>query len=880
MSSDANTIEIISNNVLYQGKSFNYEQFTAALRNFRAGESKFEDLLNTSSLTDHTILPDDSSLKEEKLKRKLTESLTGIYYEDQLKKKLDEINSNSSDGQLIDLGNLPKTIQRGADNQTGFNSSVQSDPKKTESSSTSTTDQRLDPQTQKEATSSSSGIDLRDQDKKIKKYENELYTYSIYDATSYLLQDRDGDGYHSKFKIEFDADVTDGLTKTVYAKLYIRQGTGTYNLYYTTPNFSITGTNVDWYWVETTLNTNYPTGLYDIRIDLFETGSSTVKASKGPEDSDLDNLRLEDLTPDTNGVTYSISIDAARSYLLQDLDGDTYHSRFKIEIDASVSGGLTINASAKIYIRRGTDTYNLVYEQNNLMISGTSTTLLQVYFTLQTDNPTDLYDIRIDMFGTGGVTASVGPNEDPDLDNLKLEDLTQDHLQAVYSIYEANSYLLQDLDGDTYHSKFRIDFDADVTEGLTKSVYAKLYIRQGTGTYNLYHTTPNFPITGAAAERYWVETTLNTNYPTGLYDIRIDLFEASGTVVKASRGPEDPDLGNLKLEDRTQDVTNYTLNLSKTGTGTGGVKVNGTLQLLPYSASFPSGSNVTLEAVPDANYTFTGWSGALSGTVNPTSITMNSNNNVGAGFAGPGIQPIWQTEITLTDAGNNNRAITMGQHQNATNGIDPALGEVELPPTPSAGVMDARFILPVTPAVASIKDFRGESTGMIVWTFTFQPGAGYPINLSWNPALLRDGSYRLKDVITGNIVNVDMKGQNSYSVTNSGITSLKVEYTKEITAVEYIEGTEEQPLKYELTQNYPNPFNPSTTIGYSISEKNNVSLVIYNQAGETIDVLVSEVQEAGRYNLVWNADKYSSGVYFCELKAGQFRSVRKLMLIK
>ncbi len=71
--------------------------------------------------------------------------------------------------------------------------------------------------------------------------------------------------------------------------------------------------------------------------------------------------------------------------------------------------------------------------------------------------------------------------------------------------------------------------------------------------------------------------------------------------------------------------------LSVTGSN-GSVKVNGTAQSLPYSGSFPDGTSVSVEAVPDSGYQFSGWSGALSGSTNPTSITMNGDKSVSASF--------------------------------------------------------------------------------------------------------------------------------------------------------------------------------------------------------------------------------------------------------
>jgi len=76
---------------------------------------------------------------------------------------------------------------------------------------------------------------------------------------------------------------------------------------------------------------------------------------------------------------------------------------------------------------------------------------------------------------------------------------------------------------------------------------------------------------------------------------------------------------------------NYTLSLSKSGNGS--VKVNGVLQSLPWSGTFSSGSTVQLEAVSDTGWRFSYWSGDLSGSTNPTSITMNGNRTVTAYFS-------------------------------------------------------------------------------------------------------------------------------------------------------------------------------------------------------------------------------------------------------
>jgi photosystem II stability/assembly factor-like uncharacterized protein len=94
-------------------------------------------------------------------------------------------------------------------------------------------------------------------------------------------------------------------------------------------------------------------------------------------------------------------------------------------------------------------------------------------------------------------------------------------------------------------------------------------------------------------------------------------------------------------------------------------------------------------------------------------------------------------------------------------------------------------------------------------------------------------------------------------------------------------GDENQlPSEFCLVQNFPNPFNPVTIIRYSISEKNRVSLKIYNPLGEEIELLMDETKEAGTYEAVWNAGDLPSGVYFYTLQAGDFVQTKKMVLMK
>ena len=85
---------------------------------------------------------------------------------------------------------------------------------------------------------------------------------------------------------------------------------------------------------------------------------------------------------------------------------------------------------------------------------------------------------------------------------------------------------------------------------------------------------------------------------------------------------------------------------------------------------------------------------------------------------------------------------------------------------------------------------------------------------------------------------------------------------------------------YKLEQNFSNPFNPTTTIGFGIPEKGNVRLSVLNILGEEIKVLLSEEKEAGYHSIDFNASDLPSGVYFYQLKAGEYLQTKKMILLK
>lgn len=85
---------------------------------------------------------------------------------------------------------------------------------------------------------------------------------------------------------------------------------------------------------------------------------------------------------------------------------------------------------------------------------------------------------------------------------------------------------------------------------------------------------------------------------------------------------------------------------------------------------------------------------------------------------------------------------------------------------------------------------------------------------------------------------------------------------------------------YELSQNFPNPFNPGTEIKFSILENTNVTLKVYNTAGELVSTLVNGFMTTGKYSINFDGAGLASGVYFYKLTAGNFTDTKKMTLVK
>ena len=94
-----------------------------------------------------------------------------------------------------------------------------------------------------------------------------------------------------------------------------------------------------------------------------------------------------------------------------------------------------------------------------------------------------------------------------------------------------------------------------------------------------------------------------------------------------------------------------------------------------------------------------------------------------------------------------------------------------------------------------------------------------------------------------------------------------------------------KPVKFTLQQNYPNPFNPVTQIEYGLPVASHVHLAIYDLLGREVVTLVDGIQKAGYRSVSWHGMNRSgngvgAGMYFYVIQAGDFRQVKKMILLK
>jgi len=224
-------------------------------------------------------------------------------------------------------------------------------------------------------------------------------------------------------------------------------------------------------------------------------------------------------------------------------------------------------------------------------------------------------------------------------------------------------------------------------------------------------------------------------------------------------------------------------------------------------------------------YTWDGWSGDLTGTTKPATITMDAPKSVTANFTT--VNPV---QITIT--------------------------------TSPSGL-----------------EFTADGTSYTApHTFTWTEGSSHTIAVS-SPQYGASGTIYVYSSWS------DGGGQShTYTVPSSNDTVTANFSVVPPDDVEDIAHTK-LPTEFALAQNFPNPFNPETVISYSTPKPAQIRIEIYNAIGKKIRTLVDDYVQAGQHQIIWdgkndNGIQVSTGIYYYIMQSGSFRSMKKAVFMK
>jgi hypothetical protein len=270
------------------------------------------------------------------------------------------------------------------------------------------------------------------------------------------------------------------------------------------------------------------------------------------------------------------------------------------------------------------------------------------------------------------------------------------------------------------------------------------------------------------------------------------------------------------------EVFGFTVRIEKEGTGSGQVKINGTLYSLPYSGNFSFMSNLKMEAVPDDYSYFWGWK-ELNSSLNPFSMPVMSSLTITA--------VLYRNALSILKSSDG-----IGDGQVKVNGV-----------------------------IFNLPYYAGYKDGAM---FTVQ---GVPNSASQFAFWYTNYYYHMYD--------------NPFTLTcNRGTVFAYISFDLK-TEIEGDKRREAMPRGVRLEQNYPNPFNTETCICFDLAGAGRARLVVSDIQGRELQKLVDGTISAGSHEVTFDAAGLTSGVYFYHLAVTgddghAYQVTRKFMLIR
>jgi len=127
---------------------------------------------------------------------------------------------------------------------------------------------------------------------------------------------------------------------------------------------------------------------------------------------------------------------------------------------------------------------------------------------------------------------------------------------------------------------------------------------------------------------------------------------------------------------------------------------------------------------------------------------------------------------------------------------------------------------------------------------------------------------------------LDKSGNNNQGIINNALYSFGIDYSLLVGIKELEDNVSQIPNEFALYQNYPNPFNPTTNIKYQIAKQGHVTLKVFDIIGNEITTLIDSEHSPGLYEIKFDANKLTSGIYFYKISHEDFLITKKMLLIK
>jgi len=117
-------------------------------------------------------------------------------------------------------------------------------------------------------------------------------------------------------------------------------------------------------------------------------------------------------------------------------------------------------------------------------------------------------------------------------------------------------------------------------------------------------------------------------------------------------------------------------------------------------------------------------------------------------------------------------------------------------------------------------------------------------------------------------------------VLHSGFTFTGALMKYNASIIGIVNGQNNSPENFVLYQNFPNPFNPSTTIKYYLPRASEVEIKFFDAAGRQVNSVHMNNVSAGYHSLMFDGGGLASGVYFYNVRSGEYSVFKKMVLIK